>query len=150
MLPRARVTEVMADVERDTGFATCFTHLPTGSLATDTPAPLATPRCRQTAPTLAFRAWPTFRFGDFRTLGTSIPGVAAVAAAGECYAIPVQRQSGRSLCSHGGVGNYLRNHLARRCQLAQREGAVRVTQVILECRHLADMSKKIPSRQATS
>jgi hypothetical protein len=33
MVPRARVTEVMADVERATGFAACFTHLRTGSPA---------------------------------------------------------------------------------------------------------------------
>ncbi|MGU3662122.1 hypothetical protein [Methylobacterium fujisawaense] len=31
MLPRVRVTKVMADVERATGFAACFTHLRTGS-----------------------------------------------------------------------------------------------------------------------
>lgn len=41
MLPRARVTEVMADVERDTGFAASFTHLRTGNPAADTPALLA-------------------------------------------------------------------------------------------------------------
>jgi hypothetical protein len=41
MLPRVRVTEVMADVERATGFAACFTHLRTGSPAADVPALLA-------------------------------------------------------------------------------------------------------------
>lgn len=41
MVPRARVTEVMADVERATGFAACFTHLRTGNPAADTQALLA-------------------------------------------------------------------------------------------------------------
>ncbi|WP_239003302.1 Tn3 family transposase [Rhodovastum atsumiense] len=41
MLPRVRVTEVMADVERTTGFAACFTHLRTGSPAAEGPALLA-------------------------------------------------------------------------------------------------------------
>ena len=41
MLPRVRVTEVMADVERATGFATLFTHLRTGIPAADVPALLA-------------------------------------------------------------------------------------------------------------
>jgi TnpA family transposase len=40
-MPRVRVTEVMADVERGTGFAACFTHLRTGRPAADTPALLA-------------------------------------------------------------------------------------------------------------
>ena len=41
MLPRVRVTEVMADVEQATGFAACFTHLRTGSPAVDRAALLA-------------------------------------------------------------------------------------------------------------
>lgn len=41
MLPRVRVTEVMADVERATGFGAQFTHLRTGSPAADVPALLA-------------------------------------------------------------------------------------------------------------
>ena len=41
MLPRVRVTEVMSDVEQETGFAGCFTHLRTGNPAADTPALLA-------------------------------------------------------------------------------------------------------------
>ena len=41
MLPRVRVTEVMADVEQVTGFTACFTHLRTGSPAADRAALLA-------------------------------------------------------------------------------------------------------------
>jgi hypothetical protein len=41
MLPRVRVTEMMGDVERATGFASCFTHLRTGHPAADVPALLA-------------------------------------------------------------------------------------------------------------
>ncbi|SDB71600.1 Tn3 family transposase [Belnapia rosea] len=41
LVPRVRVTEVMADVERATGFAAHFTHLRTGNPPADVPALLA-------------------------------------------------------------------------------------------------------------
>jgi len=41
MLPRVRVTELMADAAQATGFAECFTHLRTGHPAADMPALLA-------------------------------------------------------------------------------------------------------------
>ncbi len=41
MVPRVRVTEVLADVGRATGFAACFTHLRTGNPPADVPALLA-------------------------------------------------------------------------------------------------------------
>lgn len=76
MLPRVRVTELMADVEQATGFAACFTRLRTGHPAADMPALLAA--VLADAPILACRAWRTRRVGLATiTWSTSLSGISA-------------------------------------------------------------------------